>query len=215
MQSLSPPRFVFAVVLSFLAGAVDGIGFSLLGGLFVSFMSGNSTRAGVFMASGDVSRALDPLALVGSFVCGAGLGASLGRIAGRWRPSTILFTEAVLLGICAAELMAGKVLAEGCVMALAMGVENATFMRSGRTHINLTFMTGALVQVGQGLSDALFGGPRWGWVRYAVLWFALASGALTGATLFRAFGVPALWLPAGIATAVGILLGSIESASGE
>jgi uncharacterized membrane protein YoaK (UPF0700 family) len=36
-----------ACALSALAGYVDGIGLSHLGGLFVSFMSGNSTRMGV------------------------------------------------------------------------------------------------------------------------------------------------------------------------
>ena len=36
-----------ACALSALAGYVDGIGYLHLGGLFVSFMSGNSTRMGV------------------------------------------------------------------------------------------------------------------------------------------------------------------------
>src|SRR5260370_17144070 len=41
-----------ACALSALAGYVDGIGFLHLGGLFVSFMSGNSTRMGVSLAAG-------------------------------------------------------------------------------------------------------------------------------------------------------------------
>ncbi len=36
-----------AIGLSMLAGYVDAIGFIQLGGFFVSFMSGNSTRLGV------------------------------------------------------------------------------------------------------------------------------------------------------------------------
>ena len=43
-----------ACALSALAGYVDGIGFLHLGGLFVSFMSGNSTRMGVSLAEGAV-----------------------------------------------------------------------------------------------------------------------------------------------------------------
>ncbi len=43
-------NIALACALSLLAGYVDGIGFLHLGGLFVSFMSGNSTRLGVSLA---------------------------------------------------------------------------------------------------------------------------------------------------------------------
>ncbi len=56
-------NIALACALSALAGYVDGIGFLHLGGLFVSFMSGNSTRMGVNLASGhwhDAAEALGP-----------------------------------------------------------------------------------------------------------------------------------------------------------
>ncbi|MFX6760099.1 DUF1275 family protein, partial [Acinetobacter baumannii] len=43
-------NILLACALSGLAGFVDGIGFLHLGGLFVSFMSGNSTHLGVSLA---------------------------------------------------------------------------------------------------------------------------------------------------------------------
>ncbi len=43
-------NLVLALALSALAGFFDGIGFLHLGGLFVSFMSGNSTRMSVSLA---------------------------------------------------------------------------------------------------------------------------------------------------------------------
>ena len=48
-----------ACALSALAGYVDGIGFLHLGGLFVSFMSGNSTRMGVSLAEGQWLSAVE------------------------------------------------------------------------------------------------------------------------------------------------------------
>ena len=59
---------VVACALSALAGYVDGIGFLHLGGLFVSFMSGNSTRMGVSLAEGDWQNAAAALGLVALFV---------------------------------------------------------------------------------------------------------------------------------------------------
>ena len=43
-------RWFLAACLAALAGYVDAIGFLKLGGLFVSFMSGNSTRLAVGLA---------------------------------------------------------------------------------------------------------------------------------------------------------------------
>ena len=63
-----------ACALSALAGYVDGIGFLHLGGLFVSFMSGNSTRMGVSLAQGQWSNALEALGLIALFVAGAAAG---------------------------------------------------------------------------------------------------------------------------------------------
>jgi uncharacterized membrane protein YoaK (UPF0700 family) len=45
-------NIALACALSTLDGYVDGIDFLHLGGLFVSFMSGNSTRMGVSLADG-------------------------------------------------------------------------------------------------------------------------------------------------------------------
>ena len=55
-------------------------------------------------------------------------------------------------------------------MALAMGAENAVFERDGKVSIGLTYMTGTLVKVGQRLTGALFGGDRFAWAPYPLLW---------------------------------------------
>jgi len=71
----SSRSIALACALSALAGYVDGIGFIHLGGLFVSFMSGNSTRMGVSLADGHWHDAAQALGLIALFVVGAALGA--------------------------------------------------------------------------------------------------------------------------------------------
>jgi hypothetical protein len=63
-----------ACALTALAGYIDAIGFLHLGGLFVSFMSGNSTRMAVNLAAGHWRSALVAFGLVTLFVTGAGVG---------------------------------------------------------------------------------------------------------------------------------------------
>jgi uncharacterized membrane protein YoaK (UPF0700 family) len=67
-------NLALACTLSALAGYVDGIGFLHLGGLFVSFMSGNSTRLGVFLAAAHWSDAAQAIGLIALFVIGAAAG---------------------------------------------------------------------------------------------------------------------------------------------
>ena len=79
----SSRNIVLACALSALAGYVDGIGYLHLGGLFVSFMSGNSTRMGVSLADGQFRAAGEAFGLIALFVLGAAVGSLivLGRAA--------------------------------------------------------------------------------------------------------------------------------------
>src|SRR5947209_19605283 len=94
-------NILLASMLSALAGYVDGIGFLHLGGLFVSFMSGNATRAGVSLADGHWYDAAEAFGLIALFVVGAAFGSLL--VLGRARngPPLVLLGEAVLLGLAA------------------------------------------------------------------------------------------------------------------
>jgi uncharacterized membrane protein YoaK (UPF0700 family) len=78
-------NIALASALSALAGYVDGIGYLHLGGLFVSFMSGNSTRMGVSLAQGHWLDAAEAFGLIALFVIGAAAGSLivLGRGANR------------------------------------------------------------------------------------------------------------------------------------
>src|SRR4051812_19574859 len=87
-------NIALACALSALAGYIDGIGFLHLGGLFVSFMSGNSTRLGVSAAAADWPKALEALLLIVLFVIGAAAGSLIVLGRGKYRQAVLLLAEA-------------------------------------------------------------------------------------------------------------------------
>ena len=198
----SRANILLASVLSAIAGYVDGIGFLHLGGLFVSFMSGNSTRMGVSLADGQWLSALEALGLIVLFVAGAAVGSLivLGRSA--HRQAVLLLTEALLLFAAALAHHLGQQPLAVAAIVLAMGLENAVFQIDGGGGLGLTYVTGALVKVGQLLAAAISGGSRWGWLPNLLLWAALVAGAVVGALGYARFNLGAIWIAALVALAL-------------
>lgn len=176
-----------------MAGFTDAIGFIALGGFFVSFMSGNTTRLAVGLARGS-DAALIASGLVACFVTGVMAGTLTRRLTRTHQASKVLLLVAALLALAAAFGQAGHLWPATIAMAMAMGAENAVFEREGEVHIGLTYMTGTLVKLGQHLTGALLGGPALAWLSYLLLWLGLAGGAVTGALVFPHLGLSALWL---------------------
>jgi len=184
---------LLAATLSALAGYVDAVGFMTLGGFFVSFMSGNSTRLGVGLALGEWTQAAVAFGLIALFVVGVVMGATVARRFGEDRRSAVLAVEAVLLLIGAGLCTAGWRELGMVAVVLAMGVENAVFQRQGDVGVGLTYMTGTLVRMGQRIATALHGGARWDWIPFLLLWVGLSVGGAIGAISFLRFDVLALW----------------------
>jgi uncharacterized membrane protein YoaK (UPF0700 family) len=195
---------LLAATLSALAGYVDAVGFMTLGGFFVSFMSGNSTRLGVGLANGRWEEAAAAAGLIVLFVVGVVIGGTVARRAGEGRRSHVLAAEALLLLIAATLCTLGQPVAGMVAVVLAMGVENAVFQKQGDVGVGLTYMTGTLVRMGQRIATALHGGARWDWVPFLLLWLGLSAGGALGAASFLKFGVLALWPALGVVTVLMI-----------
>ncbi|MDV3479676.1 DUF1275 family protein [Sphingobium yanoikuyae] len=193
-----------AIALAFLAGYVDALGFLTTSGFFVSFMSGNSTRLAVGIAS-DRSDATAAAILILCFVAGVGGGAIVGAAAGRWQSSAILILVAMLLAV-AAIMVGQSALGAAGLLALAMGAENTVLEREGEAPLGLTYMTGSLVRIGFGLAGLVTGRRYPGWGSYALLWLGLVVGAVTGAWLFPMLQQDAIWLGSGAALAMALLI---------
>lgn len=191
---------VLATSLSALAGFVDATGFIHLGGFFVSFMSGNTTRFGVSLAEGS-SQAAIAVGLLLTFVGGVVAGSLIGHVAMPHRRPAVLALVALLLMLAAGSGSAGIPLIAAVAMALAMGAENAVFEQDGEVRIGLTYMTGTLVKLGQRLAAAMLGGDRLGWMPYFMLWLGLAGGGVAGAVAYGVLGINTLWIAVAAAAA--------------
>ena len=194
---------VLAASLSALAGFVDAIGYVHLGGFFVSFMSGNTTRIGVGLTERG-GNALIAGGLVVTFVAGVVLGSLASRQFGARRRSAVLTFVAMLLVLAALFAIAGYEALTAVAMALAMGAENAVFAEDGDVHIGLTYMTGTLVKLGQNVAIAVAGGAPFGWVPYLMLWTGLLAGGIAGAASYAVLGMSALWLASAAAAVAAI-----------
>ncbi len=206
---MTKPGYVaLGAVLTATAGFIDAVGFFELGSVFVSFMSGNTTRLGaglVVLSAGDAGL-LSFLLLM--FLTGSTLGSLIAGSNPRWGSPLILGTVTLLLG--AVLLLDQSVWAGNNAIAfvpLAMGAQNAALRPSGAAKLGATYVTGTLFSVGHDLAGALLGtAPRWRWLQHLIVWGALLTGAITGAALYAGHGLAALYLPlalyAGLATAL-------------
>jgi uncharacterized membrane protein YoaK (UPF0700 family) len=199
-------QIALACALSALAGYVDGIGFIHLAGLFVSFMSGNSTRMGVSLADGHWQDAAQALGLIALFVTGAALGSLIVLGRGANRQPWVLLVEALLLAAAAGCHTLGFPQGAIAAIVLAMGLENAVFQIDGGAGLGLTYVTGALVKAGQLIAAALSGGGRWSWLPNLLLWAALVAGSLGGALAYHWLGLAAIWFAAGAAFVISAVL---------
>jgi uncharacterized membrane protein YoaK (UPF0700 family) len=191
-----------------MAGMVDAIGFLASGGFFLSFMSGNSTRLSIGIAQG-APYVLMVAALILSFVGGV----IWGSLTGNGKNTATNKRQAMILAGISASLFVAPILADFgwllpaiCVAAFCMGAENTLYEREGSVSFGLTYMTGALVKIGQGLATMLRGGERTAWLPYLFLWAGLMGGAVIGASVFAIYGILSLWIPAALAALFAVIM---------
>lgn len=198
------------MALAAVAGFVDAVGFIALGGYFLSFMTGNTTRLAVELASGNVRGALIGLSILSAFVVGVVVGTIVGDRAGRRRRSAVLVAVAVLLLAAGGlNVLGATTLMAAVVLAAAMGAENAVF--EGERSVSLTYMTGTLVTMARALAEAIQGRKAASWVEPLTRWGALLLGALAGALVYGLVGSSA---PA-VALVVVLVAAALVFRSGE
>jgi oxalate decarboxylase len=200
------PQASLALVATFVAGLLDAVGFVQLSGLFVSFMSGNSTHLGMSLARADWAAVLAALGVVGAFSAGA-LGGTLAYDAASpdWRLRLVLLGELVLVLLAMGLVVLGQATAGLALVAFAMGWQNLVHRSVAGADIGRSFITGALFGLGQAGARAIRGtGPVGAVWAYGAAWLAFVIGAAAGALILMRLGlIEAL---AVAATLVAVLL---------
>jgi uncharacterized membrane protein YoaK (UPF0700 family) len=178
--------------ISFIAGMTDAVGLMLTGN-FVSFMTGNTTRAAIAIGTANFTHAAVLLAAIATFVIGNALGIVVAHNTER-RAFAVLCSVGILIGIASIVSGSGEQLLQFYLVVLAMGMINAAVEHIEGLPIGLTYVTGALSRFGRGIGRFLMGDRDLAWRIQIVPWLGMISGASLGAVLAAAVGSRALWI---------------------
>ena len=175
--NLAPDRSKSAValLLTFVAGSVDVVGYIALYHVFTAHMTGTTVHLARYLVFGKWSE----VAIAGSVICAFVFGSVVGRavieVGSRVRFRRV---ASITLSLEAAMLIAFIVIREGeihaghaisiaticCLLgtlACAMGLQTATLTRVGALTVHTTFVTGMLNKLAQLLSHVLFETHDW------------------------------------------------------
>ncbi len=177
-------------LLSGLAGMTGATAFTHSSGYFVTFMTGNTERSVLGYFSGTPDLALAALLLIAAFLAGVILASLLRRHV--WKRhahgATVLTTVALTLATVTDLELNGwtgvdVTFTPIALIAFGMGALNVSFVRDGEVSIPLSYVTGTLVKLGQGIERHISGGTVFEWLGYAIVYVSFMIGALVGGAL--------------------------------
>jgi uncharacterized membrane protein YoaK (UPF0700 family) len=209
-DSIRHPLTRTLLVLTFTTGIIDAVSYLGLGHVFTANMTGNVVFLGFGIAGSGGLPVVAPLISLGAFLLGAGGGGVLAaRIADRhhnhlgWALAIEIALIAVAALVAAAvdirpNAFSGDALI--AMLALAMGVRNATVRRIAVPDLTTTVLTMTLTALAA--DSPLFGGTGKGTTRRTAAVLAMLAGALAGALLLKT----SLTLP--LAAAAALALGT-------
>ncbi len=177
------------LTLTFTTGLVDGASYLGLGHVFTANMTGNVVLLGFGIAGGYGLPVLAPIVSLLAFLLGAGVGGILARRRGADHAVHVSLALAIELGLLViatifAALRTPHIGAFSgylviALLALAMGVRNATIRRIGVPDLTTTVLTMTLT--GLAADSPLFGGDGRGSLRRVLAVLTMLAGALVGA----------------------------------
>ena len=208
-RSIRHPLTRTLLVLTFTTGLVDAVCYLGLGRVFTANMTGNIVFLGFGIAGSGGLPVVAPLVSLGAFLLGAGGGGVLAaRMADR-HPRHLACALAIEASLIAAAAVVGAAVDVRpntfsgetmiALLALAMGVRNATVRRIAVPDLTTTVLTTTLT--GLAADSRLFGGTGKGSTRRTAAVLAMLIGALAGALLLKT----SLVLPLVVAVALTVV----------
>jgi uncharacterized membrane protein YoaK (UPF0700 family) len=201
------------LVLTFTTGLVDAASYLGLGHVFAANMTGNIVLLGFGIAGSGGLPVIAPLVSLAAFLLGAGLGGLMATKLARDHPGhlpralaiEVLVVGAATLLAVAIEIRPNHVSGDLVIalLALGMGVRNATVRRLGAPDLTTTVLTMTLTGLAADSPPA--GGTGKGSVRRIAAVLAMLSGAVVGALLLKTSLVLPLAAAAVLAVATWVL----------
>ncbi|MFD6198372.1 YoaK family protein [Mycobacteriaceae bacterium NPDC060252] len=205
-------------LLSGLAGMVGAVAFLHSAGYFVTFMTGNTERAVLtwFKVTDKQQVAgagpIAAISMIGAFLFGVMVASYCRRKFWKNHPhgATVLTTFG-LLAAAAVDFLQDRGFNANVdvhftpilLLAFAIGALNTSFVKKGETAIPLSYVTGTVVKLGQGIERHLFGkGSVFEWVGYAMLYLSFILGAAIGG------GIASLYSGSKVILTVGLICGA-------
>jgi len=176
-----------AWVLAVLAGVLGAISFLYSTGYFIVFMTGNAQRAVLGYFTGQSWQAVSAALLMVAFVAGVVIASVCRRHFWVDHPHgpTVLTTVSLM----AATMV--DVIDEGwseryldfapiVLLAFANGALNTSFVKDGEVSIPLSYVTGTMVKMGQGIERHIAGGRAADWLGHFMMLASFVLGAVVG-----------------------------------
>ncbi|WP_373139177.1 YoaK family protein [Mycobacterium marinum] len=177
-------------VLAVLAGVLGATAFTHSAGYFVTFMTGNAQRAVLGYFRDDVWLSVTAGLLLVCFLVGVVVASVCRRRFWVDHPHgpTVLTTFS-LVAATALDIVIGGW--EGSqldflpIMLVVFGVGslNTSFVKDGEVSVPLSYVTGTLVKMGQGIERHIAGGGPADWLGYFMLLASFILGATVGGTI--------------------------------
>jgi uncharacterized membrane protein YoaK (UPF0700 family) len=203
--SLREPLARGLLVLTFSTGLVDAVSYLGLGRVFTANMTGNIVLLGFGIAGSGGLPVVAPLVSLGAFLAGSAVGGAMGakRFDRALGIETVLVLAAAIVAV-AADVEPSTVPGDAVIalLALAMGVRNATVRRLAVPDLTTTVLTMTLT--GLAADSRVAGGSGGGSVRRIAAVLAMLLGAIAGALLLKISLVPPLLAAAAVALVVAL-----------
>ncbi|MDT5175502.1 MAG: hypothetical protein QOG37_2753, partial [Mycobacterium sp.] len=177
-------------LLAGLAGVLGATAFTHSEGYFVTFMTGNAQRAVLGVFRDDTVLSLSAGTLLLCFVAGVVVSSVCRRRYWVEHPHgpTVLTTFSLVFATALDIVLGGweqSLLDFVPIMFVVFGIGalNTSFVKDGEVSVPLSYVTGTLVKLGQGIERHIAGGKVEDWLGYFLLFSSFVAGAAVGGAI--------------------------------